>query len=61
VALRNEAKGVAKVTVKETCGSTSIELSGLVTFKAGSNKSIARVTVVNSSGTKVLLLELTKS
>ena len=61
VALRNEAKGVAKVTVKETCGSKSIELSGLVTFKAGSNKSIARVTVVNSSGTKVLLLELVKS
>jgi hypothetical protein len=61
VALLNEAKGVAKVTVKETCGSNSIVLSGLVTFKAGSNKSIARVTVVNSSGTKALLLELVKS
>jgi hypothetical protein len=61
VALRNEAKGVANVTVKETCGGKAIELQGLVNFKSGSNKSIARVTVMNSSGTKVLLLELVKS
>jgi hypothetical protein len=61
IALRNEAKGVANVNVKETCGSNTVELSGLVNFKAGSNKSNARVTVVNNSGKKVLLLELVKS
>ncbi len=61
ISLRNEARGVANVVVKETCGSTSAELKGLLTFKSGSSKSTARVTVMNSSGSKVLLLELSKS
>lgn len=58
---RNENKGVANVVAKETCNSTEVELRGLVTFKAGSNKQVARVTLTNGNGSKVLLLELNKS
>ncbi len=60
VTKRNEAKGVANVVVKETCGDNAVELKGLATFKAGSNKSVARVTLMNDVKTKLLLLELTK-
>ncbi len=61
VTKRNENKGVANVVVKETCNAVDVELRGLVTFKAGSNKQVARVTLTNGNGSKVLLLELNKS
>jgi hypothetical protein len=59
--LKNEAKAVAAIAVKETCGTgsnqTVTQLKGFVTLSSSS----ARVTAVDDLATKALVLELNKS